>query len=185
MNGDPAFMAAALQAAIDTENTTRIAKYEADTQRALEATKAGNKAGADALRAVTLLNGGAAVAILAFIGQLASKGASHSAISSLRLSLILFVGGTIFAVFGSAATYFAHFCILRELDCEFAATRLKDSKKAEANRKRKRWHSGNYLAHATAVLFGLLALACFIAASYKAYSGFEQIGRTNDVLAAL
>lgn len=49
-----------------------LAQYDADVQTSLEATKAANKSAADALRAVTLLNGGAAVAMLAFIGHLAS-----------------------------------------------------------------------------------------------------------------
>ena len=64
-----------LQLAIDEAKRRQdldIAVYQANTTRLLEAVRAGNKAGSDALRAVTLLNGGAAVALLAFIGHLAS-----------------------------------------------------------------------------------------------------------------
>jgi hypothetical protein len=49
-----------------------LAAYGANTSRSLQAVEAGNKAGAESIKAVTLINGGATVALLAFIGHLAS-----------------------------------------------------------------------------------------------------------------
>jgi len=66
--------------AVQRQQAIDLAAYAASTSRSLEATRAGNAAGTEALRAVTLLNGGAAVALLAFISHLASIGAPQSAI---------------------------------------------------------------------------------------------------------
>jgi hypothetical protein len=64
----------------------------------LEATKAANKAAEDALKAVTLLNGGAAVAMLAFIGHLASTRGDQATLTLLNRPLFDFVVGTFLSV---------------------------------------------------------------------------------------
>lgn len=56
------------------------------------------------LRAAMLINGGAAVAILAFMGNIWSKG---NVTTGLTGSLWFFIGGIVAAAFGTGTAYFA------------------------------------------------------------------------------
>src|SRR5438128_5691304 len=87
------------------EHKSALAEYAADTERALESVRAGNASGREALRAITLINGGAAVAMLAFIGHLASTSASPTMIINFAKPLRLFVIGTLLSVIASGVTY--------------------------------------------------------------------------------
>ena len=60
-------------------------------------------AGQNALRSSILLNGGAAVAILAYIGKLSVDAAAH--VSAFAFPLLLFVTGALVVAVGSGVTY--------------------------------------------------------------------------------
>jgi hypothetical protein len=92
---------------LQRKQSIELAVYTTNTSRLLEAIRAGNNAGSEALKAVTLLNGGAAVALLAFVGHLASIAAPRAAIHALRTPLVFFVAGTFLAGVATAIGYFA------------------------------------------------------------------------------
>ena len=68
------------------------------------------KNGESAFRACLLINGGAAVSVLAFIGSLASKDViGVSQLAAVANSLILFALGVVAAVVGMALSYFVNY----------------------------------------------------------------------------
>lgn len=167
-----------------------LARYDADIQTSLEATKAGNKAASDALKAVTLLNGGAAVAMLAFIGHLASIQVDQSILGPLKEALFEFVGGTFLSVIATALTYFVQEGWITVLNCKFRKRELEEATPPdrEAIRKgektEKRWRRGVGTLRLVATCSGLLALAAFGFASYTAYGAFEKLSTKQSIIAA-
>src|SRR6266404_3904086 len=118
LNREEALRIASEQSKID------LAEYEADVQRSLEANRTGNASGRDAIKATTLVNGGAAVAMLAFLGHLASIGADPTTIIEFARALRWFVIGTLLCVLASGITYVA------QRTCELGLRREFESKAA-------------------------------------------------------
>jgi hypothetical protein len=158
-----------------------LARYQADVQTSLEATKAANKSAGDALRAVTLLNGGAAVAMLAFIGHLASTQVEQATLDALKRPLFEFVSGAFLSVIATALTYFVQEGWIRALRYKFKTRELeqaesadvdaiREAKKRERNSRRLAW-----TLKIMAILCGITALVAFGVGSYTAYGGFEQL----------
>jgi hypothetical protein len=85
------------------------------SRRVSEATnEAVIKAGEVAIRTVMLINGGAAVAVLAFIGALVrDEGVTIKQISGVSGSLLWFAGGVAMAVWAMALSYFTNLCYVR------------------------------------------------------------------------
>ncbi|PYK45626.1 MAG: hypothetical protein DME46_03715 [Verrucomicrobia bacterium] len=162
--------------AVQRQQAIDLAAYAANTSRSLEATRAGNAAGTEALRAVTLLNGGAAVALLAFIGHLASIGAPQSAIRVLREPLTWFVVGAFLAVAASAITYFAQGFTIRSLKHEFDSLDEEKPKEKRENARRRMGRSklGFGIVNSFAVVFGVMALCAFVGGGCKAYRAFDE-----------
>jgi hypothetical protein len=67
-------------------------------------------AGQNALRSALLVNGGAAVALLAYIGKLSVEASAH--VSDFALPLLLFVLGALVVVINSGFTYLGHWTLL-------------------------------------------------------------------------
>jgi len=166
-----------------------LARYEADIQTSLEATKAANKAAEDALKAVTLLNGGAAVAMLAFIGHLASTQADQATLTMLNRPLFEFVVGTFLSVIATALAYFVQESWIRALKYKFRKRELdqamprdnaaiRNAEQSERNSRRVGW-----TLKGIAILCGVLALVAFGIGSHAAYRAFEQLnsGKTERV----
>ena len=66
------------------------------------------QAGQNALRTAFLMNGGASIALLAFIGHLSSV--APTKVSTLAPSLTVFVGGVLVAALASGVTYLSQWC---------------------------------------------------------------------------
>jgi hypothetical protein len=158
-----------------------LARYEADVQTSLEATKAANKSAGDALRAVTLLNGGAAVAMLAFIGHLASTQVEQVTLDTLKRPLYEFVGSAFLSVIATALMYFVQEGWIRAMRYKFKtreleqaepvdADAIRGAKKREKNSRRLAWTF-----KVMAILCGITALVAFGVGSYTAYWGFAQL----------
>jgi hypothetical protein len=168
----------------EANHRTALASFDADIQTSLEATKAANKSAADALRAVTLLNGGAAVAILAFIGHLASTQIDPKTFELLKRPLSYYVIGTFLSVVASAFTYFVHEGYIRALKYRFRKRELDQDKPVDndAVRKAQRREMNSrriaWTFKAIALICGLLALVAFGVGSYTAYRAFEHL---NDL----
>ena len=91
------------------ENALRLEKFRVFHAVQLESDKASVVAGQGALKASFLLNGGATVALLAFIGILSQE--QQSMIPVLADCMIGFVVGTFFAAVAHGATYLSQMFI--------------------------------------------------------------------------
>jgi hypothetical protein len=70
--------------------------------------KAAVSAGENALKSVILINGGAAVALLAFVGSIWDKSANDIDINKLLISMVIFVAGTLFGGLAMSWHYLEH-----------------------------------------------------------------------------
>lgn len=141
-SGDPAKTPAAL--VFTANHETALAKYRVRVDLMLEEFKSVIAVGQTALKSMFLLNGGAAVAVLAFAGHIATSSQSSS-IQPLALPLACFVAGLLLITIASGLTYLAQ--------------------RAYSRRHRK---LGNRL-NATIIFFGLLSVAAFAIGSWFAY----------------
>jgi hypothetical protein len=90
----------------------------------------GTKYATEAMKALLVINGGAAVALLAFAGQISKSGGDPAKIASqLGNSLMGFGVGALFAALGFVAAY---------------AAQLQYGKGGESDRWAHRWHSAGY-----------------------------------------
>ncbi len=87
------------------KNTTRIEYYKARIKRISDGFHAVITIGQGALKSGALINGGACVAILAFIGNILTK--DTSMISGLSTALLIFGCGVFLAAAASGTTYLA------------------------------------------------------------------------------
>ena len=155
-----------------------LAKYSVDSSRSIEAIKAGNTAGSEALKAITtLLNAGSAGALLAFIGHLASISAPQATILSLRTALAAFVVGTFTAVFASGITYLSSSCTSFSLGAEFVAENEDEPEeiRRRAKKKERAWRVAWWITNSLAIILGGIALGSFYFGCLRAYKAFENI----------
>ena len=160
------------------EHKSALAEYAADVQRTLESVRAANESGSEAIKAATLINGGAAVAMLAFVGHLASIQAVATVIMGFAKPLRLFVVGTLLGVVASGLTYLAQ--------SFFTASLVRDLKSKEAKREDQEslatrhdaasvtWRRIGQVTNFTAVLTVVAALVCFSLGCYVAYQAFQS-----------
>lgn len=87
-----------------------LAHYEAQQSVALEAYRSVIIYGGATLRSAMLINGGAAAALLAFIGNIWTKGIEQAAVGSLTKSISFFAFGVLIAAVGTAGSYFTQYC---------------------------------------------------------------------------
>jgi hypothetical protein len=155
-----------------------LAVYAADTQKSLEAVKAGNASGLEALKAATFVNGGAAVAMLAFVGHLAAIHASSTTINGFGRPLALFVVGVLLGVTAIGATYLTHGANLAAMKREFAgkeADNNEDKVLAESKKKAAaRWSLFRAAINFVVILLVVGSLFCFAYGSVDAYRAFQS-----------
>ncbi len=85
----------------------QIEQYRAENSLNLETFKATINAGQNAIKSMVIINGGAAVALLAFVGNIWSNKGNLSGIKGLSWGLLFFVIGVLLAGIVSALTYLA------------------------------------------------------------------------------
>jgi len=125
-----------------------------------------------ALRAALLINGGAAVAVLAFIGALASKDRIHLSLGDVANSLIWFGYGVSAAVAAMALSYFTNYLI--------GTHALSLVKNWEPPYQKKGpwsnlWHCLAVIFHVFAIAAGTASLVVFIFGMYGVRSSIEHL----------
>jgi len=125
-----------------------------DQDHALETYKSMINIGTEALKALILINGGAIVALLAFLGQV-QYGSELAAMSFRPMSL--FVLGLVFAILAFLGTYFTQFVLFNEC----------------VNNKIKGLKHTFYLV--ITVLLLLLSLVSFVFGSYSTLYLFSYV----------
>src|SRR5690349_4377788 len=132
-------------------------------RRFIEAIKAGNTAGSEALKAIRRSANGSAGALLAFIGHLASISAPQATILSLRTALAAFVVGRFTAVFASGITYLSSSCTSFSLGAEFVAENEDEPEeiRRRAKKKERAWRVAWWITNSLAIILGGIALGSF------------------------
>lgn len=100
-------------AVMNAQNESALREYDAENQKQIEMFRATITSGQAALKSAILINGGASVALLAFIGNIWTKGTLQEAVDSLTLSIGLFAGGVLAAAIASGNAYLAQYCYNR------------------------------------------------------------------------
>jgi len=91
------------------EHERNIAHYNAQQLHAVEMFKSVISYGAAALKSAILINGGGAAALLAFIGNIWTKGIAQAAVGPLTSSISYFSFGVLVAAIGTAGSYFTQY----------------------------------------------------------------------------
>ena len=134
-----------------------LAQYKAELQAWNEGIKATNESnlenfrsvillGQNALKSAFLMNGGATVALLAFLGKLSDH--QSEMIPNFASSLMIFVVGVLFTVLASGGTYLSQY--------------------QYADGKEKSGH----ILRLIVIILNMSSYGCFIGGSYVAYRAF-------------
>jgi len=86
-----------------------LTHYQAVQNHALELLRSTISYGAAAIKSAILINGGAAVAMLAFIGNVWGKGISQAAVQTLTSSITCFTTGALVGSISTAGAYLAQY----------------------------------------------------------------------------
>lgn len=130
----------------------RIEEHQQRTHEVdMEIFRAANQSGQTAIRSVFLINGGAAIAISAFIGTVASAPNSSIAVKDFALPLALFSVGAFSSSLSYATTYLTQFT--QGYQDEYS-----------------KWRSRLATAfNGSAIFFGAIGLACFAIGLFQTY----------------
>jgi uncharacterized protein YdbL (DUF1318 family) len=127
-----------------------LAHYDAQAKSNLEMFKSVIDAGKEALNATLLINGGAVVAFLGFLGSMLSKGGSEALGLKLTIPLLSFGFGVLSGALGFGFRYCAQFSYARQ------------------------WVKTGHIINAISVLCATFAYAAFGYGVYVAYSAFTS-----------
>lgn len=94
-------------ASFRAEHERNLAHYDAQQSHSVEMLRSVFAYGQAALKSSILINGGAAVALLAFIGRIWDEKTGQTAVDALTSALVLFSFGVLAGAIGTAATYFS------------------------------------------------------------------------------
>jgi hypothetical protein len=118
------------------------------------------KAGDVAIRTAMLINGGAAVAVLAFIGTLVRQDeVTVKQVAGVSGSLLWFGSGVAAAVFALALSYFTNYCYVR---AETSKIFTLEHPYIVDGVNTQRWLRWGYAFHLGAIAWGMGSLAAFV-----------------------
>ena len=117
------------------------------------------QSGQFALRMAMLINGGAAISVLTFLGALAGKDkTSMAAISSVAASLVWFAAGVALSVVAMAAAYFTNYCTVSTARSQVLTW---EHPYTQDGPKTKRWRRMTLAFHVVAVIVGFASVVMF------------------------
>lgn len=129
-----------------------LAGYDAQVRFDIEMFKSVIEAGKEALNATLIINGGAVIAFLGFLGSMLSKGGAEGLGLKLTIPLCLFGFGVLFAALGFGVRYLAQFCF--------------------AKRQKQAWVTTGQAFNVVSILLAIASYAAFGYGVYNAYSAF-------------
>ena len=155
-------------------------EFEHNSKVTLQAFEATIASGQSALKTGVLINGGAAVALLAFLGSTSSRTGSATPLVHLRLlsvALLCFGAGVLASAFAAGFVYLAQLKNLEYVDAAVRSFQAKHLERKRANLSRRA--EGNRRAansrNRVATIFVVSALACFIAGLGWSFSVFWKM----------
>lgn len=140
-------------------NQLHIERYKQVSAVNLESFRSVVAAGANASKSCMLINGGAAVALLAFVGNIWNKSPSAGTVTEIAYGILFFCIGVGFAALCTGITYIAQYC--------YSSIDFDDD-----SDKKCKWEITGNIFNILAVLAGLASLIFFC---FGCYSAFEAI----------
>lgn len=140
------------------EHERNLAHYHVEHQFSLEMLRSVLAYGQTALKSAMLINGGAAAAILAFIGNIWAKGTAQASVALLTKSIAFFAFGVLVAAFGTGTSYLTQYFYSEEKN------------------------TAAIIFHIFTILVVLGAYFLFGMGAYKAYLAFVEHLVPNNVL---
>jgi len=133
------------------QHESNLAYYRAQREHAIEMLRTINESGKVALTTNILINGGATVALLAFLGNLAGKSSSgtFATPAPLALAILSFAGGVLLAAMATGLTYATNFFY------------------------GENWRRSAFWFHVCTVTFGVGAYLAFLGGMVAAYHAFK------------
>lgn len=132
-------------------------------EKAQKIEEAAIQSGQVTIKTAALVNGGAGVTVLAFIGGLIGQGKVElTAIDKVAASLMLFVYGVAAAVCSLGSSYLVNYCRRREIEVIFVARKTKGQEYSSAVLRLRKWRRAIIFFQAFALVVGVLSLALFI-----------------------
>ncbi len=128
-----------------------LAEYDAKIRHQLEMLKGTLDAGREALNAIVIVNGGAVIALLGFLGAALSKDMPRALGLGLTIPLLLFGAGVLLGALGFGARYISQACYSGE---------------------HSNWGQGFTI---VAIVLGLAAYGAFGYGMYGAYRAFRLV----------
>jgi len=130
------------------QNEAKLAEYRANVDMHLEHFRSIIQTAQVALRSVILINGGGAVALLAFFSRIWGVGLSAPVVLGLTKSLLLFVFGVLVAAVASGASYLTQYAYFGK------------------------WNKLGHLFRYASIVFVVISYALFAWGCYAAYGAF-------------
>jgi len=131
-----------------TAHERNLAYYNAQQQNSIEIFRSVIVYGQEAIKSAILINGGAAVALLAFIGNIWTKSTGQPAVNSLTKAIFLFTIGVLSAAIGAGTSHLTQYF-------------YKENKEKKAK-----------MLHVLTIVIVVAAYTLFFFGSYNAYKAF-------------
>jgi hypothetical protein len=133
------------------------------------------KQGEMAIRAAMLINGGAAVAVLAFIGALVRQdGLTIKQAASVSGGLLWFAGGVAAAVWALALSYFTNYCYA---GAESTKVFTLEHPYIIDGANTRRWRYWGYAFHLGAIVWAVVALVAFCVGMIDVHGAIIRLAR--------
>jgi hypothetical protein len=163
------------------ELRVRVAERAHDVETAFgkSANEAAVKAGEEAIKAMILINGGSSVAMLAFIGTMASKSLlSTEQLGQISEPLICFASGLVAAMIATAASYFTNLMIASNSSRKQREYEIPFLRSTPAS---KRYGVAGEIFRYVAVVGAATSIGCFGWGVVEAHSAFAVLSKPKVV----
>jgi len=138
-----------------------LEKWKIDTQCSMIKYQQVNMQGQAAMKAAFLINGGASVAVLAFIGTAMNNDTNSLLLLKLCFSMIMFIAGVLSVAFASGVTYLAGFADASETETDTV----------QSGKKTFKWWP---IMNTIAIILVVIGYVLFAAGSLNAYCAFTS-----------
>ena len=136
-----------------------LEKWKTDTQCSMIMYQQVNMQGQAAMKASLLINGGASVAMLAFIGTAMNRGIDNILLLKFCSSMLMFIAGVLSVAFAMGVTYLAGFANASETDTD------------QSGKKTFKWWP---ILNTVAIILTVIGYMWFITGSLNAYCVFTN-----------
>jgi hypothetical protein len=162
---------------LDEIKKFRLSIAEKAHENQIEFARAANLAavstGTETVKAILLINGGACVAVLAFIGSLVSRG---QGVTDLAGSLVWFAAGAVFAVMSAAFGYLTNLSYFSESN---ARTRHFDEPYVRDTNASRRHHVAGCITRWVTIGCSIAGILAFVGGVFVANCAFKNLRIEN------